>query len=139
MVVFILWGVYEINNKIRFTRLKKNYTLLVNTVFNILAETFTQGNKRFMNSLYITALFTVVNLLGIGICQKFFTWVTTLEKYLHIFTRCIRIFTELVCHEENKKQSKGPPIRNNKINVIYLYSKLLGSRMMKAFVTNLES
>lgn len=98
---------------------------MLNTIFNILAETLTQGNKRFMNSLFMKALFTVVNLLGRGVCQKFLTWVTTLEKCLaYIHKMYKNIHRRLVYHEENKKQPKGPSLRNNKINVIYLYSKL---------------
>lgn len=44
---------------------------MMNTMFNILAETHTQGN-RFGNPLFVTALFTTANFLGSGICQKFF-------------------------------------------------------------------
>ena len=43
----------------------------MNTIFNILAETHTQGN-RLGNPLFVTALFTTANFLGSGICQKFF-------------------------------------------------------------------
>ena len=45
--------------------------MVMNAVFNILAETHTQGS-RLGNPPFVTALFTTANLLGSGICQKCF-------------------------------------------------------------------